>query len=67
MCICRPIYEEKQIEPMRQPKKIAAISSGLMARLDQPQRTSQMQGTRVSVLAQLKLTICSVITQECEE
>ncbi|XP_050716708.1 uncharacterized protein LOC126998750 isoform X1 [Eriocheir sinensis] len=45
----RPIYEEKQIEPMRHPKKIAAISSGLMARLDQPQRTSQMQGTRVLV------------------
>ena len=42
------MYEEKQIEPMRHPKKVASISSGLMARLDQPQRPSQVQGTKVS-------------------
>ncbi|XP_045135311.1 polymerase delta-interacting protein 3-like isoform X2 [Portunus trituberculatus] len=45
----RPIYDEKHIEPMRHPKKVASISSGLMARLDQPQRPSQVQGTKVLV------------------
>ncbi|KAG0699143.1 polymerase delta-interacting protein 3 [Chionoecetes opilio] len=45
----RPMYNEKQLEPLRHPKKVASISSGLMARLDQPQRPSPMQGTKVLV------------------
>ncbi|XP_042218283.1 uncharacterized protein LOC121863613 isoform X2 [Homarus americanus] len=45
----RPIYDDNEMEPINRPKKVAPLSSGLMARLDQPQRPAAPQGGKVLV------------------
>ncbi|XP_053639450.1 uncharacterized protein [Cherax quadricarinatus] len=45
----RPLYEDEEVESLSRPKKIAPISSGLMARLDQPQHLPASQGGKVLV------------------
>ncbi|XP_069188996.1 uncharacterized protein [Procambarus clarkii] len=45
----RPLYDDDEVEPLSRPKKTPPISSGLMARLDQPQRPAAPQGGKVLV------------------
>lgn len=45
----RPAYDDEDVETVTRPKKMAPLSSGLMARLDQPQRSSAPQGFKVLV------------------